>query len=206
MTDEPNPYAAPQIESLAHPASDTVDSEAERIRKAYLNHEASVQSIGLLFYICGGLMVFGMVMGLMITMDQGRSGVLTFGVLMVQAAIVALAFALGHGLQTLHRYVRVPVVILSGINVLLAIFGMAAGGGTQLGALVVLAINGYVLYLLLSAKGNMVFSAQYAEIRRQTPHIKYRTSWIVRIAVILLLAFLGLGVVGAILSAVRLSM
>lgn len=206
MTNEQNPYAAPQVESLAHPAPTSVDSEAERIRKVYLNHEASVQSIGLLYYLGGGLLVLEMVFGLIFALGRSGGGVQAGAgilVLMIYGVLAAVAFVLGRGLQTLHRYVRIPVVILCSIYVLLALFGRAAGGGAQLGALVVLAINGYVLYLLISSKGNMVFSAQYAEIRRQTPHIKYRTSWIVRIAAILLLAFLGLGVIGALISAFR---
>lgn len=206
MIEEQNPYAAPQVESLAHPTPTAVDSDAERIRRAYLNHEASVQSIGLLFYVGGGLLVLGIVFGLIYTIGRSGGGAIVgvgIVVLAVYGALAAMAFVLGRGLQTLHRYVRIPVVILCSINVLLALFGIVAGGGAQLGALVVLAINGYVLYLLLSSKGNMVFSAQYAEIRRQTPQIKYRTSWIVRIAAIVLLAFLGLGVIGALVSAWR---
>jgi len=199
MDTEPNPYAAPQVESFAA-AAPIVDTDAERIRKLYLNHEASVQSIGLLYYIGGGLMVLGMFSGAVFVMQRGGLGV-SVVVLLLYGGLAAISFVLGRGLRTLHRYVRIPVVILSCLNVLLALLGLIGGG--SLFALIVLAINAYILYLLLSPKGGMVFSAQYAEIRHQTPHIKYRTSIIVRIAAVILLSFLGLGVIGALLSIFR---
>lgn len=199
MTDQQNPYAAPQVESFAA-VPPVVDTDAERIRKLYLNHEASVQSIGLLYYLGGGLLVLGMFVGVIDVMRIGGLGVGML-VLLFYAGLAAISFVLGRGLRTLHRYVRIPVVILSCLNVLLGLLGLIGGG--SLFALIVLAINAYILYLLLSPKGGMVFSAQYAEIRHQTPQIKYRTSIIVRIAAVILLSFLGLGVIGALMSVFR---
>lgn len=46
----------------------------------------------------------------------------------------------------------------------------------------------------------MVFSPYYKEIISQTPHIKYKTSIVVWIFLGLLLALLGLGIVGAIFA------
>ena len=49
-------------------------------------------------------------------------------------------------------------------------------------------INAYILYLLLSKKGALILSPAYAEIRRATPHIRYRMpvwNWIV-IAIVVL--------------------
>ena len=43
-------------------------------------------------------------------------------------------------------------------------------------------IVGYILYLMLSEKGSVVFSPAYKEIIARTPHIKYRTSLILKIA------------------------
>jgi hypothetical protein len=54
-------------------------------------------------------------------------------------------------------------------------------------------INGYILYLLLSAKWEMVFSAEYRDIIDATPHIKYRTS---------ILIWMLLGIIVAAIAAV----
>jgi hypothetical protein len=62
-------------------------------------------------------------------------------------------------------------------------------------------ISGYLLYLLLSAKGEMVFSSAYKEVMQATPHIRYRTSIIVWIFLFLLIGVILLGVVGAIIGA-----
>ena len=53
-------------------------------------------------------------------------------------------------------------------------------------------ISIYILHLIFSSKGQMVFSPEYKEIIRQTPHIKYKTSKIVWVL---------LGIVGLLLLA-----
>jgi hypothetical protein len=55
-------------------------------------------------------------------------------------------------------------------------------------------INAYILYLLLSAKGKYVFSADYRAVITATPHIRYKMSFIVwgfiwLVIALLLLAF-----------------
>ena len=69
-----------------------------------------------------------------------------------------------------------------------------------LGYLVMGLIVGYILYLLLSPKGSVVFSPAYKEIIAQTPHIKYRTSLILKIVLVLFVSLIGLAIVGAIIS------
>ena len=56
-------------------------------------------------------------------------------------------------------------------------------------------INGYILYLLFSKKGERVFSADYQAIVDATPHIKYKTSIIVWIFLVLLLLMIGAAVI-----------
>jgi hypothetical protein len=58
-------------------------------------------------------------------------------------------------------------------------------------------INGYILYLLLSHKGQRIFAADYPEIVAATPHIKYRTS----AAVWVLLGLVALLIVGLLMAA-----
>jgi hypothetical protein len=64
--------------------------------------------------------------------------------------------------RTLQPRARVPATILS-------IVGLAA---FPIGT----AISGYMLYLLWSTKGSMIFSDQYGLIVRATPHVRYKTS------------------------------
>ena len=51
--------------------------------------------------------------------------------------------------------------------------------------------NPYILYLIFGKKGQMIFSPGYQEIVAETPDIKYKTSkvvWIVLLLLILLVA------------------
>ena len=52
-------------------------------------------------------------------------------------------------------------------------------------------INGYVLYLMFSDKGKVVFSPEYQEIREATPEVKYKTSMIVWVFLAILVVLLG---------------
>ena len=61
----------------------------------------------------------------------------------------------------------------------------------------------YILDLLRSKKSSMVFSSEYHLIIERTPHIKYRTSWIVKGCLIVLVLVIGLGLVAAFLSSRR---
>ena len=84
------------------------------------------------------------------------------------------------GLRNLKSWGRIPAALFAGIGLL----------AFPIGTL----INGYILYLLLSAKGRMVFSAEYREIIQQTPEIKYRTSKILLFFAFLLVGLIVFGV------------
>lgn len=165
---EHNPFAAPETRSWS---GDADSRPAAAIRRAYLDHEASIQSIGLLYIIgCGLCIASGAFIGLLAFGEEYppvSEHVSSF-------IIIGLGFILGmigSGLRQLRRWTRIPVTLL-------AIVGLVA---IPVGTI----INGYILYLLFSSKGAMVFSDEYHEIVRQTPDIKYRTSIVVWI-------FLGL--------------
>ena len=165
-----NPYATPKalVEDVgSHP-------EAEAVRRANLSHEASVRSIGTLYYL-GAL---GATLGVLSTVVQLLLQPRHTGVLLMFGAMTVLSivfFLLGRGLRKLRPGVRVPTIALAGLGLL----------GFPLGTL----INGYILWLMLSQKGRFIFSPEYAAVVEATPHIKYRTS-------ILVWIFLGLVVVG----------
>ncbi len=108
------------------------------------------------------------------------------GMLILLPVIGIVQFVTAFGLRGLQRWARIPTGLFSALGLL----------GFPLGTF----INGYILYLVFSAKGSMVFSEDYSEIIAQTPHIKYRTSIIVKIFLFLLLAVITFGVVAMLIS------
>ena len=162
-----NPYAAP-----AAPVDDvSANSEAERIRRAHISHEASVKAVGLLYYI-GGIGVTLVAAGGLIGAKDASIGLtlllLGFGV---------GQFVAGWGVRALRPWGRAIGCVLSGFGLL----------GFPIGTL----INAYILYLFLSKKGRTIFAPEYQEVIAATPHVKYRTSivvWILLALVVVLIA------------------
>lgn len=185
--DDRNPYAAPQTPFGDERAG---GAGAEAIRQQYLSHEASIQSIGLL-YLLGS--IFGTLVGvaMLVMAANAQNAGLGRGPAEILIAVVILGLGIvqgfvGVGLRRLQRWTRIPVGILSGIGLI--------------GIPILTLINGYILYLIFSAKGSMVFSEPYQQIIRQTPHIRYKTSIIVWIFLFLLLGLITLGVVVALVG------
>ena len=179
---QPNPYA-PAVISSGDP---TVGSRSEQIRKQHLSHEASVKSIGIL-YILGGLAGIGFgIMFIVQALDgtlPGEAVMITLIVGIVCLLLSAFQLMVAVGLRKLAPWVKIPGMILAGIGLL----------GFPVGTL----INGYILYLLASAKGTMVLSPEYKKIIAETPHIKYKTS----IVIWILLGLLGFVILLAIFGA-----
>jgi len=156
------------------------DSTAEQIRKDHIKHEASIKSVGVLYFLSGTFLGFAGIVGLASGEGPGIGG----GILLL--ALSAGLFMVGVGLRRLRGWARVASGVLAGIGLL----------GFPLGTL----INGYILYLLFSAKGKTIFSEDYQRVIAQTPHIKYRTSMVVWILAGLVLVLFLVGVFGLILS------
>ena len=180
--DRDNPYRAPQAEIGYVPVEDASLSEAERIRRAHIGHEASLKSLGVLFFL-GGLAALAWTVGLVsVTVANQRTlmgQTYLIVLLVIVVALIPLQFISAVGLMRLAPWSRAPAAIVSAISLL------NVPCGTILGA--------YFLYLLVSRKGALVLSREYREIIRQTPHVKYRTSksaWIV--LAILVAALVGL--------------
>ena len=172
----------------------TASSAVEETRREYLKHEASVKSIGLLYYLGGAaLLLLGMSTLITATRLGTRpSGSEAAGALVGSALFLILGLGqiwVGTGLRRLKRWARVPTGILSGLGLL----------GFPLGTL----INGYILYLVFSRKGRMVFSDEYRAVIEQTPHIKYRTSIVVWILLGLVLFLIGVGLLSVLFFARR---
>jgi hypothetical protein len=174
-----NPYMPPRA-FVADVSG--ADSEAEAIRQEHIKHEASVRSIGTLYYVGAVLMLVGSValIGSSLYMsDTATAFGVGFGA--VYIVLGALSLFVGRGIRKLKSWARTTCIVLSFIGLL----------GFPVGTI----INGYILYLLLSEKGKRIFAPDYEEIVAATPHVKYRTSVVVWVVVGILL----LGIAAAII-------
>ncbi len=183
-----NPFEAPSV---------TFDSDgmsytpAETIRREHLSHEASVKSIGFLYMLGGillGLATIGLLFFAKTGPGRGPNRAPNWGdlVLAMMPLLAAIQCVTAVGLRRLRGWARIPCGVLAAIGLI----------GFPIGTL----INGYILYLLFSAKGSMVFSEEYQTIIAQTPHIKYKTSIIVWLFLGLLLLLLTLGIAGTLIG------
>jgi GYF domain 2 len=160
---------------------------AEQVRKEYLSHEASTQSVGLLYLLGGGILGLTgsgvLVSGLIVQVGGQSKGMdlaagAFFGLFLL--AWSGVQIWLGLGLRRLRRNVRIGVTLFSVLGLL----------GFPLGTL----INGYILYLLHSGKGKVVFSEPYRQVIAATPQIRYRTSpiaWLALAALVLVVIALA---------------
>ena len=172
MTEPVNPYSAP-----AARVEDTGGGEAERVRREHLSHEAGLRSLGMLYYLGGGVVaLLGIASGLGAS-DRGSGLPFAVGLFVLGLAQVYL----GWGVRSLRKWARWPGVAVS----VLGLFGFPVG--TLVGV--------YALWLYLSKKGRTVFTPEYAAVRAATPYLKYRTSifiW-VGLALVVVLAFVVVG-------------
>lgn len=156
---------------------------AEELRKTHIKHEASVKSIGILYYL-GAIAVFVAGIAAAIPGATKATGPEAIFVAVFLFVLSAVQILVGTGLRRLRRWARIPTGILAGVGLL----------GFPIGTL----INGYILYLVFSKKGAMVFSDEYQAAIAQTPHIKYRTSKLVWILLGLVLLLIVIGIVAAV--------
>jgi hypothetical protein len=182
MSTAENPFSAPIADDIAVPLDGLVDpAEAERIRREHISHEVSVKSIGLLYYLATfflGLASIGFAFALVNAEEiPGLEGAEYMLPIFVVFAIIY--GVVGYGIRSLASWSKIPVIFLSALSLLSIPIGTLIGG--------------YILYLVLCAKGKVVLSPQYKEIIRQTPHVKYKTplsSWIALFGLVLILVVL----------------
>ena len=168
MSTAVNPYAAP-----AAPVDDVpVNPEAEAVRRAHINHEASIKAVGFLYYLGGVLLIFGAIASLLGRSSEPSGAVI---VVLFVAMGVGQLFA-GWGVRALRPWARIVGCVLSAIGLVWVPIGTL--------------INGYILYLLVSKKGRMIFSPEYQDIIAATPHVKYRMSIVVWIFLALLVGLI----------------
>lgn len=171
-----NPYAPPSADVT--PAMGGID-DAESIRRQFLNHEASIRSIGFFFLLGFYSMIPAFVV---IPFMLFSSETMGFGfVMMAFAGVIGLLYYyLGTGLRRLDPKVRLGVTIFAIIGLL----------GFPFGTL----ISGYILYLLHGEKGQRVMTREYQQVVAATPHIKYRTPLWVWLLLLAVLAFFVIGI------------
>jgi hypothetical protein len=201
-----NPYAAPEAE-IGGPAMALTGSslaEAEAIRRAHLNHEVTVKGFGALSVLGGIFMLiaapFLLAMGLGAiplgeSAEPGAGRYFLAGLGVMLFALGLLNIFVGIGMRRLQPWARWTETVLVSINLLASLFQINP---------VALLISGYILYLMVSAKGEMIFSRRYKEVIALTPHIKYKMSRWVKTMLWVLLAFfvvlIGLAIVGALMN------
>jgi len=159
-TDAVRPEGSDEWISLAKAL--TQDSPLIGIRKLYIDHEGALRSISTLYHISflgAALGVCGLVLSVFPKDNEAPLATLTLAVFL--AAWAAFFLWLGYNMSALRRKVVLPASIVAVIGLL----------GFPFGTL----INGYILYLLHSAKGTYVFSDAYRKVIAATPDIKYRT-------------------------------
>ena len=154
---------------------------AESVRREHLSHEASVRSIGLLFYMAAAIILVAVAP--LIFAGHQTTVPARIGASLLLLAFVPLYVWIGMGLRRLDPRVRLGATLLAAIGLL----------SIPIGTL----INGYILYLLHSARGKRVFSEEYRAVMAATPHIRYRTSRVVIGLAILLVVLLAVLVVAA---------
>ncbi|MEP7155292.1 MAG: hypothetical protein ABI905_05935 [Betaproteobacteria bacterium] len=174
-----NPYQAPTaiVDDVPEPA----DAQAETIRREHIKHEASIRSVGALYYVSVLAMVITGISSAFIV--PAAAGDRIEGIVM-GAVLLAFAvgmFVVGRGLRKLKPWVKIPTIGFSVIGLL----------GFPVGTL----LNGYILWLIASKKGSYILSPEYASIVAATPQVKYRTS----ILIWILLGIIVLGIAAAII-------
>ena len=182
------PYCAackPQVLQRITEGKPLANQAAETMRNAYISHEASVKSIGVLYYI-GGVALFLVGIAALIPGFAGKGEAASFIVPPILFVLSVAQICVGTGLRRLRPWARIPTGILSGIGLL----------GFPIGTI----INGYILYLVCSKKGATVFSHEYQDVIKQTPHIKYRTSIVIWILLGLVLLLVAAGIIALIVS------
>lgn len=205
--ESPNPYAPPRAEPEA-PLFVLGDDlpEAEAIRGLHLSHEASIRSLGSLHYLGAGFGVIGCLALGAVAFGGGMRmpPLLGAAVIAVYAIVAVVNAALGYGLRSLQSWARWTETTFSALGI--AFSALCTVAGLAMGILpgVVFYVfcvffQSYILYLLVSRKGSVVFSEQYKEIIRRTPYLKYQTTLIVKVAVVILVSLVALSAMSALM-------
>jgi hypothetical protein len=156
-----NPYAPPTANV---DLSSTTSSVEKKIRREHIRHEIQLKSVGTLYGL-GALLILlsGFAVLIPLFFEDTPSDVplgFLIGISLFYIALGSAMAAMAYGYRKLRPWVKIPGTILSGLGLL----------GIPLGTL----INGYILYLIWCAKGQMVLENKYQRIIEATPHVKFQ--------------------------------
>jgi len=159
-----------EMDSYAAPTTFVDDvrraSEREAVRREHVNYEASVRSIGTMYY--AGSVLWSL-FGLFFLLAAVRGTDFTPWPLAVISLVFGVAsVVVAWGLRRLQRWAASAAAVLSALSLPVVPFGTVIGA--------------YVLVVLRSAKGRRIFARDYASIVAATPHIEAggsRVVWIV---------------------------
>jgi hypothetical protein len=129
---------------------------AEATRKKFLTHEATVKSIGSLYYFWAVCYFLG---GVVWLVYREESVATRIGTSILLVLFGAAFFWVGRGLRVIDPKVKT-------LATMLAVFPLMA----------IPLLGVYVLYIIHSAKGKVVFSKEYRAVIEATPALRYRTS------------------------------
>jgi len=179
MEMEINPYAAPQSQVLQ------ATSQDELIREEHINTEASIKSVGLLYYLAAfALIAIGVISSTDYHPGKSITTLLPGGLLLLLG--IGVGFV-AHGLRRLRSWARIPTVILSSIAVIIGLINLSGG----------IIIHIYILAKLLGKQAPFVMTPEYQRIIAATPHVKRKTSIIMKVLLVLLLILL-IGIIASI--------
>jgi hypothetical protein len=171
-----NPYAPPTAAVADAPAA--LSPDVEPLRRDHVRHERALRAIGSLYWLSA--LAMGLVTIVAVSfgsLDHPSVGVTRIVMLLFYGGLTLGLGTVAYGLSSLRWWVRIPAIALSAVG-LLAI---------PLGTL----INGYALYLLLSAKGATILSRGYAEVIAATPQVRFKRTtgdWIAVGVLVLIVA------------------
>lgn len=168
-------------------AAVVVDPAAERTRRELIAYETSVRGLGFVYCLWGG---FGLFMalrnfpGAVSAFVDLTAGLLPIADCILRTAVAPIMFVLGLRITMFRQGVRRPVIIFSVAIILYVILGALLNRSivVVLPMIASVTVQAFVLSLMLNPKFTVVCSDEYAEVMRQTSHIRYQPSlrsWVI---------------------------
>ncbi len=175
-------------EKPSSPVPTTIeDTEATATRKKYLKHEAAVKSIGSLYCFFA---LFYILMAVALPAYEKQTVAIWIGI-SILVLLGAAFFWAGRGLRAIDAKSKPLATILAVLLLVACSWNFVdPSSKTRGGALLGFLISAYVLYLIHSAKGKVVFSKDYRAVIEATPSIRYRTALFIWILLGLLITLL----------------
>ncbi|GEM_PF-1478541 len=172
-----NPYSAP----LSGPEfSDPFQQDDTRIRQQFIDCEANVKTIAGLLMV-GGIILVGpcSMIGFIYAANHGLAGHLLAVAFLLPAFLGIAQLVVGFQVRSFHPSARIWAIVFCSLWLLFVPIGTIFGSAC--------------LWYLARPAAKYVFTREYLDVIRHTPHVQFQTSalsW--GILAIVLLAVMGL--------------